>query len=99
MRWNFLVQKIQRIHSSEELSQQIRQITSPVSPFILAFVNAHAMNEVVSKAEFYEALQSSDMILRDGSGMAMLYKKLDMDPGLNLNGTDLIPKILKESNG
>ena len=97
-RWVFLVHKIHRIYSSEDLSLKIQQMTNPNSPFILAFVNAHAMNEAVEKIEFYEALKQSDMILRDGSGIAMLYKKLALDAGLNLNGTDLIPNILKESN-
>ncbi len=97
-RWVFLVHKIHRIYSSEDLSLKIQQMTNPDSPFILAFVNAHAMNEAAEKIEFYEALKQSDMILRDGSGIAMLYKKLALDAGLNLNGTDLIPNILKESN-
>jgi len=98
-RWECLIHKIHRISSSEDLSLQIQQMINPDSPFIVAFINAHAMNETVERTDFYEALRSSDMLLRDGSGVAMLYKKLAMNPGLNLNGTDLIPKILKASNG
>lgn len=98
-RWKFLIQKIHRIYSEDELSYQIQQIINPDKPFTLAFINAHALNETVKKPAFYDALIDSDMIIRDGSGVAMLYKKLGLSPGLNLNGTDLIPKILKASNG
>jgi N-acetylglucosaminyldiphosphoundecaprenol N-acetyl-beta-D-mannosaminyltransferase len=38
---------------------------------------------------------SADLVLRDGAGMAILMRLLHEVPGLNLNGTDLIPKILR----
>ena len=62
---------------------------------MLAFINAHAMNSAASSKKFFDALMSADIVLRDGIGMAILLRLLNQAPGLNLNGTDLIPKILK----
>ncbi len=39
------------------------------------------------------------MVLRDGSGMATLFKMLGKQAGLNLNGTDLIPQVVRRFNG
>jgi N-acetylglucosaminyldiphosphoundecaprenol N-acetyl-beta-D-mannosaminyltransferase len=66
---------------------------------VLAFVNAHAMNLAVRSRPFHEALQAADVVVRDGSGMAILLKMLQMPPGLNLNGTDLIPRICERYAG
>ncbi|HTJ96779.1 MAG TPA: WecB/TagA/CpsF family glycosyltransferase [Rhodocyclaceae bacterium] len=65
----------------------------------LAFVNAHAMNCVAGSSQFVHALESTDWLVRDGSGMAILLKTLKRDPGLNLNGTDLIPRIIQRFSG
>jgi N-acetylglucosaminyldiphosphoundecaprenol N-acetyl-beta-D-mannosaminyltransferase len=62
--------------------------------YVLAFVNAHAMNLACSNVDFFHALQSADLLLRDGSGTQILMKSLGTDPGLNMNGTDFIPKLL-----
>jgi len=37
--------------------------------------------------------------LRDGSGMAILFRRLGLEPGLNMNGTDFIPKLLAAFKG
>jgi exopolysaccharide biosynthesis WecB/TagA/CpsF family protein len=41
----------------------------------------------------------SDVILRDGIGMQLLFKALRLDGGLNMNGTDLIPRLLDSAKG
>jgi len=68
-------------------------------PARLAFVNAHALNLCSSNPGFLHHLLESDYILRDGSGMKILFKMLGINPGLNLNGTDLIPEILHHYAG
>lgn len=65
-------------------------------PVILSFMNAHAFNLCYSDDEFRDALMTSDVVLRDGVGMEMLFKSIGIDPGLNLNGTDFIPVLLKK---
>src|SRR5690348_5771681 len=63
-------------------------------PVRVAFVNAHALNLCWKNRDFLRHLLDSEYVFRDGSGMKILYKMRGADPGLNLNGTDLIPKII-----
>jgi N-acetylglucosaminyldiphosphoundecaprenol N-acetyl-beta-D-mannosaminyltransferase len=62
--------------------------------YVVSFVNAHAMNLACQNAEFHQALRSADLLLRDGSGTQILFKAVGVEPGLNMNGTDFIPKVL-----
>jgi N-acetylglucosaminyldiphosphoundecaprenol N-acetyl-beta-D-mannosaminyltransferase len=93
-RWHELVKGIVRVHSSCGEQQLIDWLMRPGEPRVLAFVNAHAMNAAATSRPFFDALASADLLLRDGSGVAILLRLLNQPPGLNLNGTDLIPKIL-----
>ena len=98
-RWLLLIEKIKRVQSNDELQQLMSCLSHPPKPFILAFANAHAMNSIAASVPFFDAMCSADMVLRDGSGMSTLYKLLCLPPGLNLNGTDLIPQLIKLFNG
>lgn len=60
----------------------------------LLFLNAHAINTAASNPEFRRSLLESDYLLRDGIGLEMALRFLDLRKTENLNGTDLIPKIL-----
>jgi exopolysaccharide biosynthesis WecB/TagA/CpsF family protein len=98
-RWQELVKGIVRVHSARGQEQLIESLARPDRPTVLAFVNAHAMNSAAVSAPFFEALMSADLLLRDGAGMSILMKLLNQPPGLNLNGTDLIPKVLRSYAG
>lgn len=98
-RWRVLAAKIELVESEEGEQLLLQRISSAQQPLVVAFANAHAMNSLVKSASFFKALQSADVVLRDGSGMATLFRLLGTSPGLNLNGTDLIPKILRRFNG
>ncbi|HEY8048380.1 MAG TPA: WecB/TagA/CpsF family glycosyltransferase [Ramlibacter sp.] len=94
-RWRQLVQGVVRVHTGRGEQQLLESLAHPVEPVVLAFVNAHAMNSVAVSKKFFDALMAADIVLRDGIGMAILLRLLNQAPGLNLNGTDLIPKILR----
>lgn len=98
-RWQELVRGIVRVHSARGHEQLIATLARPTEPRVLAFVNAHAMNCAAVSRDFFEALMAADLLLRDGAGMAILMKLLNQAPGLNLNGTDLIPKLLRAHAG
>jgi len=97
--WRQLVRGLVRVDSERAERKLLDNLAQPGRPTVLAFVNAHAMNSAATSREFFEALRSADVVLRDGSGMALLLKLLNMAPGLNLNGTDLIPKLLRRFAG
>ena len=98
-RWQQLVQRLVRVHSPHGEKQLLDALSDPVEPLVLAFVNAHAMNSAAASQPFFNAVASADLVVRDGAGMALLLRLLHQEPGLNLNGTDLIPKILRRFAG
>lgn len=94
-RWQELVKGVVRVHSARGEALLLETLAAPTESRVLAFVNAHAMNSAASSPDFFDAVMSADLVLRDGIGMAILLRLLHQAPGLNLNGTDLIPKILR----
>jgi N-acetylglucosaminyldiphosphoundecaprenol N-acetyl-beta-D-mannosaminyltransferase len=98
-RWHELVQGVVRVHTERGEQQLLDSLAQPKEPMVLAFVNAHAMNSAAASKKFFDALMAADIVLRDGIGMAILLRLLNQTPGRNLNGTDLIPKILKRYAG
>jgi exopolysaccharide biosynthesis WecB/TagA/CpsF family protein len=98
-RWQRLVRGITRVQSEGGEQQLLDSLERPTEPRVLAFVNAHAMNSAAVEHEFFDALMGADLVQRDGIGMAILMRMLNQSPGLNLNGTDLIPKILARYAG
>lgn len=77
----------------------LNELPKTQKPQIVSFVNAHAVNLMVKDEGLFQALTESDVLLRDGSGMKVLMNWLGYTPGTNLNGTDLIPRILEKFEG
>lgn len=98
-RWQTIVQKLRVVSDSADEQALIEALSRAEAATVLGFVNAHAMNLVTANADYYDALSAADVLLRDGSGMAILFRRLGREPGLNMNGTDLIPKLLAAFKG
>ncbi|WP_442113957.1 WecB/TagA/CpsF family glycosyltransferase [Pseudomonas sp. NUPR-001] len=98
-RWKAIITKLRVVHDSSDEQGLIGALSAPRSATVLGFVNAHAMNLVAGNADYGNALMAADVLLRDGSGMAILFRRIGLAPGLNMNGTDLIPKILAAFKG
>lgn len=94
-----LVHRIERIASASDEAALIERLTSPGATRTLAFINAHAVNLAWSDPSAARAFAEADIILRDGKGMEILDRMGGRDPGLNMNGTDLIPHLLAASRG
>jgi N-acetylglucosaminyldiphosphoundecaprenol N-acetyl-beta-D-mannosaminyltransferase len=98
-RWASIIEKTLVVHTSAEEQSLLDSLASGTAPRVLGFVNAHAMNTSAADARFYEAFVKLDILLRDGFGMAILFRMLHRDPGLNMNGTDFIPKVISAYKG
>lgn len=99
LRWQQLVESLVRVQSEDGGRQLLDWLARPAEPLVLAFANAHAMNAAAVSGNFFDALLSADLLVRDGSGMAILLRLLNQAPGLNLNGTDFIPRIVEKFAG
>ncbi|MGA8045812.1 MAG: hypothetical protein WCA30_06040, partial [Dermatophilaceae bacterium] len=79
----------------DERDKLLRDLMRRRGPVVVSFINAHGANLAWSDPEFRDALLAADLLLRDGIGMAIAMPWLGLAPGLNLEGTDLIPEILR----
>lgn len=87
--------QVSRFRSFDECLVALRAALGQVQrPFALSFINAHGFNLCHRDKAYNLAMIRSDMILRDGTGMALLYKAMGEDPGQNFCGTDFIPYLL-----
>lgn len=94
-----LVNTIRIIDSDDKALAGIVNREAATKPFVVTFINAHAVNLFFDNKPFQQAVLNSDLLFRDGSGMRLLYHWLGLAPGKNMNGTDFIPKILTAHPG
>jgi exopolysaccharide biosynthesis WecB/TagA/CpsF family protein len=95
------------ISTARTIADSIRPIDGGLIPLldemlaerscVVSFVNAHAVNVACENPAFLASLLRADLLLRDGLGVQILMRAVDRKPGLNMNGTDLIPRILAAS--
>ena len=71
------------------LAERQKQIT------IISWVNAHTLTVAQKDSDLAISLLRSTILLRDGVGISVLFRLLGRDAGINLNGTDWIPRILR----
>jgi exopolysaccharide biosynthesis WecB/TagA/CpsF family protein len=81
--------------SESEFTDDI--FSSEISVKLVSFCNAQALDLASRNEQFFSAIMNSDYILRDGIGTKLALKTLGKEIGDNLNGTDLIPKIIDYS--
>lgn len=96
-----LVQAIDRariINTSEERNRFVSEVLTDAGErrVVIDFLNQHAGNLLVRDKAFRQNFLASDLILRDGAGMRIALKLFGRDEGLNMNGTDLIPILVRE---
>lgn len=94
-----IINGITLVHNNDDADALIRDCLTSRTSRIVSFVNAHAFNLCNRHREFADALLQSDVILRDGIGMQLLFQALNIDAGLNMNGTDFIPRLLDSAKG
>lgn len=89
-----IVGKINSIENKFQYDKFIEGISNPNDITTITFVNAHAINLLYKNTQFFQALDESTFVLRDGVGIEILMKSLKFRPGLNMNGTDFIPELI-----
>jgi len=98
-RWATIIDRMWVVRSTRQYTTLLDWLVSGKTARIVGFVNAHAMNVSAARGSFFKALVSADVLLRDGSGMSILFRILHRSPGWNMNGTDFIPKLLAAYRG
>jgi exopolysaccharide biosynthesis WecB/TagA/CpsF family protein len=94
-----LHQRIHCIPDAQAHDALLEELKHPSRPYIVSFVNAHAANLGWNTPAMLESLLRSDLLLRDGIGVKLGLKAFGRPYGLNMNGTDFIPKIARAYQG
>ncbi len=66
---------------------------------VIFFVNAHCFNIAQNDPEYLKTVNNADLLLNDGIGLKLASYFTPVRFPENLNGTDLIPKILRNASG
>jgi exopolysaccharide biosynthesis WecB/TagA/CpsF family protein len=73
---------------------EVRRLLNGREPAVLAYANAHTLNVASRNEEFLRVLREADLVLNDGSGLALAARLRGLSFPANLNGTDFTPKVL-----
>ena len=98
---NIFMEKIVTIHKvpisnliEAEFFEKFQEFIQGQRQRIIFFANAHSCNVAQKDSEYLAALREADLILPDGIGLKIAGKILSHPIRDNLNGTDLLPKVL-----
>lgn len=82
------------VYSENEVMKEISSILDSNVTHTLFFLNAHCFNVAQKDEKYRRSLMASDLLLNDGIGLKIgsFFSRIRFKE--NLNGTDLIPKIL-----
>ncbi|MEI2429800.1 WecB/TagA/CpsF family glycosyltransferase [Lysobacter yananisis] len=89
-----LLDRLLIVRDAAQYRALLQRLADPAGATVLSFFNQHAFNLAWTDPAFAEHLRRSDVLLRDGVGVAACLRLLAREPGLNANGTDLIPQLL-----
>ena len=79
----------------DEVAQKLSNAAARKKRTRVAFVNAHCINEMRRSPKYDNAVRDADIVLPDGSGMAIATKLQSGRACANLNGTDLAPVLMR----
>lgn len=97
--WRSVVRRVSVARDDSDLSTLLARFVDGAGVRTLGFVNAHALNSCVADPDFAADLLDLDHIVRDGIGVHALYRLIGAHSGLNLNGTDLLPRLIERFTG
>lgn len=94
-----LMNRLRIIEDEAAEGALLEELAHVTRPLILSFVNAHAVNLGWNQPGMLEGLMRSDVLLRDGIGVKLGLRAFHRRYGLNMNGTDFIPRIARAYAG
>jgi N-acetylglucosaminyldiphosphoundecaprenol N-acetyl-beta-D-mannosaminyltransferase len=94
---NVLRQNLERIsvvRSEWDRRALIEHLAAIKTAFSVEFVNANLMLRMAEDPVLLHAVSRSDLLVRDGIGVASAFRAYGLPAGQNMNGTDFIPELL-----
>ncbi len=78
----------------QEAVAELVAFAAGTTPRLVCFVNAHCVNVARRDSAYRAVLQQADLVLPDGVGMRLAGRLLGRPVRENVNGTDLLPRLL-----
>lgn len=82
--------------NTEDYDLMLERIALTEKAVVVGFLNQHAYNLIEQRSQVKESFSKIDYLLRDGIGIKIACMANGLLPGLNLNGTDFIPRIISK---
>lgn len=79
-----------------EIDAFIKRLSCTNNTVTVGFLNQHGYNLIAQSSEVKSLFLDLDYLLRDGIGINIACRFYGISPGENLNGTDLIPFLIKQ---
>ncbi|APU23827.1 WecB/TagA/CpsF family glycosyltransferase [Actinoalloteichus sp. GBA129-24] len=79
----------------DQARDEVGRLLDQPGPALLCYVNAHSANLAATEPAYHRVLRDADLVLNDGSGMAMAARWHGTPFPTNLNGTDFTPEVLR----
>ena len=94
-----LLARLDRIDDAAAKAAFLARLDAAERPVVVSFLNAHGFNLALRDRKFHDDLVAADYLFRDGIGIAVMLRLLGAPAGLNMNGTDLNPEMVKACAG
>jgi len=91
-----LLSKVRSVSREADTGKILTELNDNEIPKVISFLNINSIVTAINNDEFKNSLLASDFVFRDGVGLRELQKKLGYPSGLNMNGTDFIPELIKQ---
>ncbi|MEL7029639.1 MAG: WecB/TagA/CpsF family glycosyltransferase [Pseudomonadota bacterium] len=90
-----LMTGLETLRTPSEVARFVDRLDNVTSSVTVSFLNAHAFNSTWDDPQHFAAMRDTTYVLRDGIGVKIGFWALQKHPGLNMNGTDFIPRLIK----
>ena len=94
-----LLARLDRIDDAAAKQGFLADLNAVEKPAVVSFLNAHGFNLARGDAAFRDNLLTADYLFRDGVGVSIMLRLLGAPPGMNMNGTDLNPEMVRACAG
>ncbi len=83
------------ILDTPEMLGKCSEYSNASNNHLIFFINAHCFNIAQHRNDYKDALEKADLVLNDGIGIKLGSLIAGIKIKENMNGTDLIPKIIE----
>ncbi len=94
-----VLRRVMPMAGDAEVAALVAELAAAKRVMVVSFANQHGVNLCWSRPGFAGLLAGADVLLRDGVGVELCLAALGRAPGVNMVGTDFIPRLVRAFAG